>query len=250
MHSRVTGANKSLLKIDVRLKILVLIGLMGLILSYDGLIFPGIIIGLSVLLCIALRVPLKTFVIRFIEPMVIVVVLVILKMLSGQVVMYSLDLSGFEINLYRDGFEQGIKIAARLMAAIATVTVVSATTPFVEFFSGLGWFRIPKAFIDVLMFALRYVRLLHEEAMVIYNAQKNRLGYCSIRRSFSSFGILAGSLVIKAFNHAEETTVAMKHRGYEGTMPSMESKPFKLMEILGVVLLLVFMVVLWKLPLG
>ena len=55
------------------------------------------------------------------------------------------------------------------------------------------------------MFAYRYIFVLLDDATVIYSAQKNRLGYSTIRRGLSSFGVLAGSLTLKAFDQQPGT---------------------------------------------
>ncbi len=93
------------------------------------------------------------------------------------------------------------------------------------------------------------VMMFFEEAQVIYKSQKNRLGYSSMRRSFNSFGILSGSLVIRAFDHSAHMTTALRQRGYDGRLPELEGKPFKAKEVAGAIVLISVMVVLWKLPL-
>jgi cobalt/nickel transport system permease protein len=112
--------------------------------------------------------------------------------------------------------------------------------------AGLSWFRVPKGFIEILMFAYRYIFVLFEDAQVIYQAQKNRLGYSTIRRGLSSFGTLAGSLTIKAFDNSQSTTVAMVQRGYDGDMPMLSHRPFKSTEVVTSTLVLLIMGVIWK----
>lgn len=249
MHD-ISGPKERLLNLDVRVKIIALAGALGLVLSHGGVGFPCFVALFSLGLCLWMRVPMRVVVVRFVEPLVIMTVLVALKSLSGTERMYALEIFGLNIAIYRDGLQAGLLIAIRLAAAIGLVTVLSVSTPFVEFFSGLGWFRVPRTFLEVMMFAFRYVRMLFEEAMVIYKSQKIRLGYSSLRRSFNSFGILVGSLVIKAFDHSINTTVALKQRGYEGSLPMADVKPFKPAELAGTALFLGIMGILWVLPLG
>ena len=96
------------------------------------------------------------------------------------------------------------------------------------------------------MFAYRYIFVLFEDAQVIYQSQKNRLGYSTVKRGLSSFGTLAGSLTIKAFDHSESTTVAMVQRGYDGNIPLFRHKAFKSSEMIASAFVLLVMVVLWK----
>ena len=88
--------------------------------------------------------------------------------------------------------------------------------------------------------------MLSEDAMVIYNAQKNRLGYSNIRRGLSSFGTLAGSLTLKAFENSQNTAVAMVQRGYDGNMPMLKHKPFRHSEVIASLLFIIVMGVVWQ----
>jgi cobalt/nickel transport system permease protein len=82
--------------------------------------------------------------------------------------------------------------------------------------------------------------------MVIYNAQRNRLGYSSVGRGLSSFGTLAGSLALKAFENSENTTVAMVQRGYDGNIPMLKHKPFRVCEVFCASVIVVIMGAVWK----
>jgi len=81
---------------------------------------------------------------------------------------------------------------------------------------------------------------------VVYSAQKNRLGYAGYRRGLRSFGTLAGALVIKAFDNSQTITTAMVQRGYDGTMPLLKQKPFRVGEVLASVVVVVMMGIIWR----
>jgi len=248
MHT-IGGAKENLIDIDVRVKILFLAGMLALVLSHDGVTFPLVVAALCVGTCLWLKVPARVFMLRILEPLVLVTGLVILKGLSGGEPLISFAPFGLEFTFYKDGLQAGGMIALRLAAAVGLVTVISVSTPFAEFFSGLGWFRVPRTFIEVMMFAARYVMMFFEEAQVIYKSQKNRLGYSSMRRSFNSFGILSGSLVIRAFDHSAHMTTSLRQRGYDGHLPELERKSFRAKEVAGAIVFISVMVVLWHLPL-
>ena len=86
---------------------------------------------------------------------------------------------------------------------------------------------------------------LLDDAQVIYSAQKNRLGYAGYRRGLRSFGTLAGTLVIKAFDNSQTMTTAMVQRGYDGNMPMLQHKPFRMAEVRSPCII-VCMGLLWK----
>jgi cobalt/nickel transport system permease protein len=112
--------------------------------------------------------------------------------------------------------------------------------------AALAWLRLPRGFIEIALFAWRYLFVLLDDAQVVYNAQKNRLGYAGYGRGLRSFGTLAGALVIKAFDNSQNITTAMVQRGYDGNMPILRHKPFRIAEVLASLLVIVVMGVMWQ----
>ncbi len=234
-------------RLDARVKLLVALALLGMVLSYRGFLFPVVIAFLCLVCCMKMQVPLRMFILRFSEPLFIVAVVIVLKLFfTGKVALFSLPLAGIDLVGHSDGLREGLLIGSRIMGAVSVVALMGFSTPFTEFMAGLSWLKVPKGFIEILMFAYRYIFVLVEDANVIYSAQKNRLGYSNIRRGLSSFGVLAGSLTLKAFDNSHNTAVAMVQRGYDGDMPFFKHKSFKLSEVAASLVFVALMGVLWK----
>ncbi|MBI3378653.1 MAG: cobalt ECF transporter T component CbiQ [Nitrospirae bacterium] len=234
-------------QVDARLKLGVSLFVLAMVLSYKGLVFPLFILGISLCLCIRMKIPFKVFLLRFSEPVFIASVVILLKFLfSGQEAMFSVKMWGITITGHKDGLTDGLQIGSRILGAVSVVALLGFSTPFTEIMAGLSWLKIPKGLIEISLFAYRYIFVLLEDAMVIYNAQKNRLGYSNIKRGLSSFGTLTGSLTLKAFEHSQNTTTAMLQRGYDGNIPMLKHRPFKLSEIAVSVLLIITLGVVWK----
>ena len=140
----------------------------------------------------------------------------------------------------------GLQIGSRILGAVSIVALLGFSTHFTEIMAGLSWLKIPKGLIEISLFAYRYIFVLLEDAMVIYNAQKNRLGYSNIKRGLSSFGTLTGSLTLKAFEHSQNITTAMIQRGYDGNIPMLKHKPFRFSEVAASVLLVFAMGFIWQ----
>ncbi len=235
-----------LARTDARVKIMAAIASLVMILSYKGFALPVVVIVACLATCMRMKVPIRLFALRFSEPLFIAFVLVVIKFFfTGESPLFSLNLAGLTITGYMDGLVEGLMIALRIIAAVSIITIVGFATPFTELMAGLSWLRIPNVFIEVLLFAYRYIFVLIEEAMVIYNAQKNRLGYTTVRTGLKSFGILTGSLTLKAFEHSQTTTLSMVQRGYDGNIPMFKSKPFKGSEIIASIIFLGVMAFLW-----
>jgi cobalt/nickel transport system permease protein len=235
-------------RIDARVKLLSGMLLLLMVLSHEGIAFPFLVASLCLWLCIRMRVTLRAFFLRFAQPMFIAVMIVLLKFLfTGENVVFSMKVLGIGIAGHSDGLMEGILIASRIVGAVSIVTVLGFATPFDEIVAALSWFRVPRGLIEVMIFAYRYIFVLLEDALVIYNAQKNRLGYSSVRRGLRSFGVLAGSLTLRAFENSQHTATAMLQRGYDGDMPLFKHKGFRLPEVAAAFVFLTIMGVVSRL---
>ncbi len=233
-------------KIDARIKLLVALVLLSMILSYRGFFFPLIVILLCFLLTVILRVPLRVFFLRLLEPLFISAVVVFLKtFFSGHLSLFSVSLFGLKIAAYQEGLTEGLMIGSRIIGAVSILAIMGFSTPFTEFMASLSWLRVPKGFVEVMVFAYRYIFILLDESIVIYNSQKTRLGYTSFKRGLSSFGTLTGSLILKAFEHSQNTAMALVQRGFDGHIPMATERSFKGSEILGSMIFVLAMGYLW-----
>lgn len=234
--------------VDARVKIAAGMAVLVLVLSHRGCVFPLYVLGAFCICCFGLTIPLRRVIVRFAEPLFIVFVLILLKFLfTGTDVLFSVTLFGTTITGHSDGLMEGFRIAERVLAAVSVIALLGFTTAFTDILSALAWFRVPREFVEILMLAYRYTFVIFEDAFVIYNAQKNRLGYSTVRRGLHSFGVLSGTLVLKAFDQSQTTTIAMLQRGYDGSIPRQKLPSFNRKEVAGALLVVVLLGVLWKL---
>jgi cobalt/nickel transport system permease protein len=233
-------------KIDARIKLLLALLLLAMILSYKGFFFPIFVILFCFLLRAMLRVPLRVFFLRLSEPLFISAVVVFLKtFFSGHLSLFSFSLFGLKIAVYQEGLREGLMIGSRIIGAVSILTIMGFSTPFTEFMASLSWLRVPKGFIEVMVFAYRYIFVLLDESLVIYHSQKTRLGYTSFKRGLSSFGTLTGSLILKVFEHSQNTAMALVQRGFDGHIPMALERPMRSSEILGAMIFVLAMGYLW-----
>lgn len=238
--------NHWLCRVDARIKLLVTLALLVMVISYQGFLFPLIICGVCLIFWFGMEIPLRTILMRFSEPLFIIAVLLILKtFFTGHDSLFTITFFGLKIVGTHDGLLQGLMIGSRIGAAVSLVALLGFSTPFTEFLAGLSWLRIPRGFIEIVLFAYRYIFVLVEDALVIYQAQKNRLGYSNVRRGIASFGVLAGSLTLKGFEQSQNTAQAMVQRGYDGTLPFLKHRAFQPLEILGSLSVLLLMGMVW-----
>jgi cobalt/nickel transport system permease protein len=218
--------------IDARVKLLVVLALLLMVLSYQGIFFPLLVAGGALILCAKMRISVKVLLMRMAQPLLIASVVLLLKFLfSGEEVMFSLNFMGMELSGHKDGLMEGIRITSRILGGVSLVIALGFATPFIEFVAALSWLRVPRPFIEIMMFAYRYLFVFLEDAETIYSAQKNRLGYSGIRKGLNSFGVLTGSLVLRGFEQSQKTADAMIQRGYTGDMPMLKNQPLKAAEL-------------------
>jgi cobalt/nickel transport system permease protein len=240
------GENR-LSRLDARVKLLTVLALLVMVISCRGCGFPLVVALLSLAGCRVLGVRPRVLAVRFAEPLFLAVMVVLLKLFfSGHEPLFSAHLLGWEVVGHRDGLREGFFIATRIVGAVSLVALLGFSTSFTGLMAALAWFRVPKGFTDVALFAWRYLFVLLDDAQVVYSAQRNRLGYAGFRRGLRSFGTLAGALVIKAFDNSQTITTAMVQRGYDGDMPLLKHKPFRPSEVMASVIVVLAMGAIWR----
>lgn len=244
---RQPSADHILIRLDPRVKLICALALLVMVISCKGIAFPLLVGAICLALCFAMGVPPRMVLLRFAEPLFIAGMVLVLKLFfSGDEPLFSVTLFGFELAGHRDGLREGLAIASRITGAVSVVAVVGFATPFTELMGALSWMRVPRGFIEVALFAWRYLFVLFDDAQVVYAAQKNRLGYTGLRRGLRSFGTLAGALVIKAFDNSQNITTAMVQRGYDGSLPLLRHKPIRFGEVAASLLFIATMGMLWR----
>lgn len=240
-------SDHSLTRLDPRVKLLTALVLLGLVLSSRGIAFPLLIAISGCGLCLGLGVRPRQLALRFAQPLVIAALVLLLKLFfSGSEPLFTLNLGFGQLVGHYDGLLAGGLIAGRIAGAVTVVAVLGFTTPFTELMAALAWLWVPAGFIEISLFSWRWLFVLFDDALVVYSAQKNRLGYSGWRRGLRSFGTLTGTLVIKAFDSSQTLTTAMVQRGYDGTLPLLRHQPFRYRELVGSVAFLVVATMAWS----
>jgi cobalt/nickel transport system permease protein len=240
-------ASNFLVSLDPRVKLLSASALLLMVISCHGFLFPITTAALCCFMIISLGVRPRLIIVRFAEPLFIAIMVVLLKLFfSGKVALFSFDIFGWQIAGHLDGLLEGLMIASRIAGAVTVVALLGFSTSFTDLMAALSWLRAPQGVVEVALFAWRYLFVLWDDAQVVYAAQKNRLGYAGFSQGFRSFGTLAGTLVVKAFDNSQTITTAMLQRGYDGSMPLLKQRPFRLTEVTGAFSLLVAMGLMWR----
>ncbi|MGC8492362.1 MAG: cobalt ECF transporter T component CbiQ [Syntrophobacteraceae bacterium] len=212
--------DNALTRIDTRVKLLLAVLAILEVLLARGFAFPLSIFAASMAAMLAIRMPVRVIAARFMAPLGIALVLLVLQsLLVGSTELFSVSGFGWKLSVMREGLLEGALLGARVLGALGMLLLLSSTTKAHNIFQALSWFGVPKGWIEVSMLMYRYIFLLLDQAGDIMDAQRVRLGYTRPGHSLSSAGVLAGTVITNAIDQGVRTCEAMEVRGYKGFMP-------------------------------
>lgn len=193
---------------DPRLLVLGALLLVVLIISSVRPWFPLLCLVACLAVAWGAGIRLRLVLARLLNPALLALLLVFFKGVIG---------SGWQPSV--TGLQEGALLASRVLAAASVMVLLGLLVTVTEILGALAWLRLPRTLVELALLAWRYLFVLLDDASVVYSAQKNRLGYCGLRRGLRSFGSLAGLLTVKAFDTSRTITTAMAQRGYDGNLP-------------------------------
>jgi cobalt/nickel transport system permease protein len=216
--------------------------------SSTGNAFPFQVAGICLPVTLIAGMQTRVLILRLLHPLFIAIVILTLKtfMSPGQSVAL-ISAGTLTISGHPDGLREGTLIASRIIGAVSVAILLSQIMTFTETMAALAWLRVPRGLVDVSLFAWRALFMLYDDAGVIYTSQKNRLGYCGMRRGLRSFGAMAGMLTIRAFDSSQAMTVAMSQRGYDGSLPQVRGSRLSGFQLAGLFAFALAATTAWKL---
>jgi cobalt/nickel transport system permease protein len=234
--------------VDPRTRLLAAGLLLALVISSRGSAFPWQVAGICLPVALIAGMLPRLLLLRLLHPLFIAVVILILKTFLGGGESVSLIKMGtFTLAGRPEGLREGLLISSRIMGAVSVAVLLGQVMTFTETMAALAWLRVPRGLIDVSMFAWRALFMLYDDAAIVYTAQKNRLGYCGMRRGLKSFGAMAGMLTIRAYDSSQAMTVAMTQRGYDGSLPLLRASRLGKIQLAGLSAFAILASVAWKL---
>ncbi|MCL5056968.1 MAG: cobalt ECF transporter T component CbiQ [Actinobacteria bacterium] len=143
---------------------------------------------------------------------------------NGEGYLWGVDLGRFYIGIGSCNLDLSILLLCRSLGAISCLYFLSLTTPMVEVISILRKLRVPPLFIELMGLIYRFIFVLVETAESIYTSQSSRLGYRNLKTGYSSLGILAANLLVRAYRRSEILFTTLSSRGYTGEIRVLETQ--------------------------
>jgi cobalt/nickel transport system permease protein len=234
--------------VDPRTRLLAAGLLLALVISSRGSAFPWQVAGICLPVALIAGMQPRLLLLRMLHPLFIAAVILILKtFLGGGEPVALIHIGSYSLSGHLEGLHEGLLISSRIMGAVSVAVLLGQVMTFTETMAALAWLRVPRGLVDVSMFAWRSLFMLYDDAGIVYTAQKNRLGYCGMRRGLTSFGAMAGMLIIRAFDSSQAMTVAMSQRGYDGHLPQLRGSRLGRAQLAGLSAFAILATVAWKL---
>ena len=152
----------------------------------------------------------------------------LIKVIRWRSYLYSCRAFSFSIyNIKLGCTYDSILTAARLffksLASVSCLYFLTFNTPVFEVLSVLRKLKVPKLFVELMGLIYRFIFLLLDTANMIYISQNSRLGYSTLKTSFSSLGKLITTLFISSYKRSQDIYNAMESRCYDGDINLLEN---------------------------
>lgn len=138
------------------------------------------------------------------------------------------ELGPFEIT---GGWVSFASIVLRTALTVGAALTLTALTGFPAICSALQRLGMPKTFAMQLLFLYRYLFVLAEEGEAASRARELR-SFGGRGLGVASYGPLLGHLLLRTWDRAERTHMAMLARGFSGALPGRGTTRFRRGEIL------------------
>ena len=185
-----------LTKIDARIKVVVVAAAIFTVISALSPRTPLISAFLVITGLMCLKIPFRILFFRLAAPFGIAATL-------------------FLIKVFYHELDSGLLMMAKIIGSTSLILFLSMTTTLEKLLAAGRWFKVPGLWIEICLITYRYIFVLLEDAVTVYDAQRLRLGYSTPAKAVRSLGTLAGAIIIRAYDQSIATYEAMMLRGYK-----------------------------------
>ncbi len=195
---------------------------------------------LVVILCIVLFRPkplffLKRALIVFLFPLS---VSLFIPFITPGNVLYGIELGSVSINVTDAGSAIFLTTLIKSFLAILALTAIITSSTDLEILHGLRKLHFPKIMVSIIFLMYRYLFLIRDEARAGSQAINARVFKRSYRVVNKRLAFLAGNLLLKSFDRAENIYKSMESRGYDGNFYYIDDKKYGKKELVSGVIFL------------
>lgn len=130
----------------------------------------------------------------------------------------SVSVFGKYLGVSKTGLMLAANLFGKALGAVSCLYYLSLTTPMTHILEALRRLKCPALLVELMGLIYRFIFILTETVDQMLTAQKSRLGYLSLASGYRSFGILASTTFIRAYQRANDFFIALEARGYENEL--------------------------------
>jgi len=177
--------------------------------------YPGALVVLSVVLVALLgvaRVPVRAYVGLIAGPAVFMA-------LSTLPLLFTVSFGGsglFNVGLSPDGPRLAVEVSLRALAGVSCLFFLILTTPVPQILGVMRRAHVPAVVTEISLLVYRYTWVFVHAVGSIRRAQAARLGYCGLRRSYRSLGMLIAALLGQALQRGRALEHGLDARNWQG----------------------------------
>lgn len=115
-------------------------------------------------------------------------------------------------------------ILAKATLGVAASVILASTTPVADLLHGMERLRVPRVFVGICGFMVRYADVITGEMRRMKVARESRGHDPRWIWQARAVAASAGALFIRSYERGERVYLAMVSRGYDGSMPRLEQR--------------------------
>ena len=127
------------------------------------------------------------------------------------------------VGLSESGLQSAFVILAKGTLGVVASISLAATTQMRDLLHGLERLRLPRSFVMIMGFMIRYLDVITGEASRMRVAREARGYDPRWIWQVKALASTAGTLFIRSYERGERVYLAMVSRGYEGSMPVLDA---------------------------
>jgi cobalt/nickel transport system permease protein len=130
----------------------------------------------------------------------------------------------FGVSLSEAGLWAAWNIVAKGTLGVAATIVLTATTPVPALLDGLHRLHVPRVFVAITSFMVRYIDVVADELRRMSIARRSRAQDPRWIWQARAVAATAGALFVRSYERGERVYLAMLSRGYDGSLPILDSR--------------------------
>jgi cobalt/nickel transport system permease protein len=145
----------------------------------------------------------------------------------------------------KEGFEKAVLIALKANTIMITISGLIGTMEPAALGQSMQFFGVPKKFIHIFLFMVRYIDVVGDEFRRLRSAMKLRSfqAKCNLH-TFRTYGNLIGMVLVRSLERSERIMAAMRCRGFHGRFYSLTNFHIRMRDLYFFIVCLFFLATL------